>query len=231
MIVRINMHSATFRPSEIANPMAMPIGEPHAKFRSQHRSLHQSQPRLRCPAPVDVLCNAMRPLLTSNFIRMFDRDIALPTINPTTMPMASHAPPVPRTTATAAPMPIPSAIPSPICMDGRFISVVPILILATRLPHPCRGFCDRVGTLTSHFFAPPFARRHTSGGFGDLSPIPRTFENSSVMLMPESVSNSAGTCAAILVRSPVILFIPVASPLPVETTVILSTLASGAASA
>jgi len=34
-----------------------------------------------------------------------------------------------------------------------------------------------------------------------------------------------------LVRSPVILFIPVASPLPVETTVILSTLARGAASA
>ena len=49
--------------------------------------------------------------------------------------------------------------------------------------------------------------------------------------MPESVSNSAGTCAAILVMSPVILFIPAASPLPVETIVILSTLASGLASA
>ena len=49
--------------------------------------------------------------------------------------------------------------------------------------------------------------------------------------MPESVSNSAGICAAILVMSPVILFIPEASPSPVDTIVILSTLASGAASA
>ena len=49
--------------------------------------------------------------------------------------------------------------------------------------------------------------------------------------MPESVSNSAGTCAAILVMSPVILFMPAASPFPVETMVILSTLASGAAKA
>ena len=49
--------------------------------------------------------------------------------------------------------------------------------------------------------------------------------------MPLSVSNNAGTCAAIFVMSPVILFIPAASPLPVETIVILSTLASGAARA
>src|SRR6058998_1308503 len=49
--------------------------------------------------------------------------------------------------------------------------------------------------------------------------------------MPESVSNRAGICAAILVRSPVILFIPAASPSPVDTIVILSTLASGAARA
>src|SRR5215471_17889101 len=37
------------------------------------------------------------------------------------MPTVSHAPPLPRISATAAPMPIPSAIPNPICMDGRFI--------------------------------------------------------------------------------------------------------------
>src|ERR1035441_4883402 len=49
--------------------------------------------------------------------------------------------------------------------------------------------------------------------------------------MPESASNNAGTCAAMVVMSPVILFIPAVSPLPVETMVILSTLASGAARA
>src|SRR5271157_1633933 len=68
-------------------------------------------------------------------------------------------------------------------------------------------------------------------GLGDLSPIWRTLPNSSVSGMPESVSNSAGTCAAILVMSPVILFIPAASPLPVDTMVILSTFANGEASA
>ncbi len=49
--------------------------------------------------------------------------------------------------------------------------------------------------------------------------------------MPESVSNSAGICAAICVMSPVILCMPAESPLPVETMVILSTFASGAARA
>src|SRR5437660_4143604 len=53
----------------------------------------------------------------------------------------------------------------------------------------------------------------------------------SPMFMPVSVSNNAGTWAAILVMSPVILFNPAASPLPVETTVILSTFATGLANA
>ena len=70
-----------------------------------------------------------------------------------------------------------------------------------------------------------------SSGLGVLSPIVRTFANSSLIGMPESVSNSAGICAAISVMSPVILFMPAVAPLPVETMVILSTLASGAASA
>ncbi len=47
------------------------------------------------------------------------------------------------------------------------------------------------------------------------------------MLMPESASNSAGTCAAISAMSPVILLTPAECPLPVETMVILSTFASG----
>src|SRR5215469_2330011 len=67
--------------------------------------------------------------------------------------------------------------------------------------------------------------------FGALSPICRTLPSSSDSGIPESVSNNAGICAAILVMSPVILFIPAASPFPVETIVILSTFASGAASA
>src|SRR5450631_987669 len=80
-----------------------------------------------------------------------------------------------------------------------------------------------------YFFTASVAGGSFSGGFGVLSPMPFTFDSRSVMLIPDRVSNSAGTWAAILVKSPVIVFIPVASPLPVETTVILSTLASGAA--
>src|SRR5271165_6782411 len=70
-----------------------------------------------------------------------------------------------------------------------------------------------------------------ASGFGALSPIWRTLPSNSFSGMPESASNSAGTCAAMVVMSPVILFIPAVSPLPVETMVILSTLASGAARA
>src|SRR5215472_4159657 len=68
-------------------------------------------------------------------------------------------------------------------------------------------------------------------GLGALSPINRTLESRSEMLMPESDSNNAGTCAAISAISPVILLTPAEWPLPVETTVILSTLASGCAMA
>jgi len=42
-------------------------------------------------------------------------------------------------------------------------------------------------------------------GFGALSPISRTLLSSSDTCMPESASKSAGTCAAILVMSPVSL--------------------------
>src|SRR5260370_35613370 len=42
--------------------------------------------------------------------------------------------------------------------------------------------------------------------------------------MPLRASNNAGTCAAILVMSPVILFTPALLSLPVDTMVILSTL-------
>src|SRR5579862_9854370 len=41
--------------------------------------------------------------------------------------------------------------------------------------------------------------------FGALSPISRIFPSSSDISMPESASKSAGTCAAILVMSPVSL--------------------------
>src|SRR5712664_707779 len=42
-------------------------------------------------------------------------------------------------------------------------------------------------------------------GFGALSPIRRTLLNKSDICMPDSASNNAGTCAAILVMSPVSL--------------------------
>src|SRR5581483_5621966 len=49
-------------------------------------------------------------------------------------------------------------------------------------------------------FAPPL-----SPGRGPLSPIWRTLPRSSDICMPERASNRAGTCAAILAMSPVIL--------------------------
>ena len=48
-------------------------------------------------------------------------DIAAPIITPIAIPIASHAPPDPSATAMAVPIPAPSAMPSPICIDGRFI--------------------------------------------------------------------------------------------------------------
>src|SRR5206468_7977643 len=68
-------------------------------------------------------------------------------------------------------------------------------------------------------------------GFGALSPIIRTLLSRSDICMPESASKRAGTCAAILVTSPVSLYAPAASPLPVETMVTFSTLLSGSARA
>src|SRR5437867_5231012 len=75
---------------------------------------------------------------------------------------------------------------------------------------------------------------HTAAGWsgpGALSPIFLTFESRSDIGMPDSASTSAGTCAAISVRSPVSLCMPVDPPLPVDTIVILSTLEHGAAGA
>src|SRR5947207_15705147 len=79
--------------------------------------------------------------------------------------------------------------------------------------------------------APLLEGGKASGGFGLFSPIVLTLANNSLMLMPDSVSKSAGTCAAILVMSPVILFITDASPFPLDTMVILSTLANRLTSA
>src|SRR3954464_2924803 len=63
-------------------------------------------------------------------------------------------------------------------------------------------------------------------------PSERKLPSRSESRMPESVSNSAGTCAVIFARSPVIRLIPVPSSAPpVDTMVILSTLASGLAKA
>src|SRR5438067_4523164 len=61
-----------------------------------------------------------------------------------------------------------------------------------------------------------------------LSPIVFTRESSSDICIPLNASKSAGTCAAILAMSPVILCAPAASPSPVDTMVILSTCESGA---
>src|ERR1700674_1220175 len=66
------------------------------------------------------------PFLQSLVLRIFAldlfRDMAAPIATPTAIPTASQKPPVPRATAKAAPIPAPSAIPRPICIDGLFIS-------------------------------------------------------------------------------------------------------------
>src|SRR6202795_2791889 len=81
-----------------------------------------------------------------------------------------------------------------------------------------------------------FALSFPSGGgnrseWSTLSPIVLILPSKSDIFMPESASNNSGTCAAIWVRSPVILCMPAESPLPVETTVMWSILANGLASA
>src|SRR5713101_5619050 len=86
--------------------------------------------------------------------------------------------------------------------------------------------CARLGRVRD-----PSPHAYLPSGFGDLSPIWRTLPNRSLSGMPDNVSNNAGICAAMVVMSPVILCMPAALPLPVETMVILSTLASGAARA
>src|SRR6266571_7274732 len=78
------------------------------------------------------------------------------------------------------------------------------------------------GALGSYLYA---------SGLGFLSPIVWTLPSRSDIFIPDKVSNSAGIWAAIAARSPVILLMPAESPLPVDTIVILSTLASGEASA
>src|SRR5207249_10213034 len=97
-------------------------------------------------------------------------------------------------------------------------------------PRVCRAALGLDGSETRPYTGPsPHA--YLPSGLGDLSPIWRTLPNRSLSGMPDNVSNKAGICAAICVMSPVILFRPAALPLPVETTVILSTMASGAARA
>src|SRR5262249_33387848 len=81
--------------------------------------------------------------------------------------------------------------------------------------------------LPAALFLPAAGLFSSPEGLGALSPIWRTLESRSLMLMPESDSNSAGTCAAICAMSPVILLAPADVPLPVDTMVILSTMDSG----
>src|SRR5579864_3318269 len=148
------------------------------------------------------------------------------------MPMASQIPMCPARTPNTAPSMAPSAMPQPAYFG---------LLVITQLqfhfggdggmgPSPLK-LCPHKPLRHERPLAYAFGSSGGLGGFGALSPICRTLLSKSDSGMPESVSNSAGTCAAILVMSPVILFIPEASPLPVETMVILSTLASGAANA
>src|SRR6266480_4810430 len=72
----------------------------------------------------------MLRILFSDFLR----DMETPIATPRAMPTASQKPPVPRATDTAAPIPAPSAIPRPICIDGLFISRSSITELLAKKP-------------------------------------------------------------------------------------------------
>ena len=64
------------------------------------------------------------------------------------IPIASHAPPVPKATATAIPIPAPSAIPNPICIDGRLISTPLFSSSNIRMvAPPCSRFLREGGDL------------------------------------------------------------------------------------
>jgi hypothetical protein len=56
---------------------------------------------------------------------IFAFDIAAPIATPIAIPIASHVPPDPKAASIAIPIPAPSAIPNPICIDGLFISFAP----------------------------------------------------------------------------------------------------------
>src|SRR5438270_4165426 len=152
-----------------------------------------------------------------------------PIATPIAIPTASQTPMLPAITPKTAPSAAPTAMPNPtylglLCITNSYADFS-FRFQTVPQPHALRrGGRGR----------PPLHELYAlgnSGGFGTLAPIALTLPSSSEIGMPESVSNRAGTCAAIFAMSPVILFIPAASPFPVETIVILSTFASGAANA
>src|ERR1700722_3006923 len=152
------------------------------------------------------------------------RRTVLPSAMPIATPIAIQIATCPAATPNATPTAAPSAIPTPVCCDLLFITLLQICVALVGADEQNRPSHD----IVPYYF--PFAGGSMVFAFV-LSPICRTLPKSSASGIPDSVSNSAGTCAAILVMSPVILFIPEESPFPVDTMVILSTLASGAASA
>src|SRR5881227_2276754 len=151
-----------------------------------------------------------------------------PIATPIAIPTASQMPTLPAITPKTAPSTAPRAIPTPAYLGLLGITHSYADSLQTfAIPPPRALRRDGRGR-------PPLHELYAfgnSGGFGPLSPMALTLPNNSAIGMPESVSNRAGTCAAIFAMSPVILFIPAASPFPVETIVILSTFANGAANA
>jgi hypothetical protein len=56
----------------------------------------------------------------------FTFDIAVPIATPMATPIASQVPPEPKAASIAIPIPAPSAIPNPICIDGLFMSFAPL---------------------------------------------------------------------------------------------------------
>src|SRR5436853_7160650 len=91
-------------------------------------------------------------------------DIAVPIATPIATPIASQVPPEPKAASMAMPIPAPSAIPNPICIDGFFMSFAPL----------CRQVGQRVSDPHGPCYLPFPLLGGNASGLGDLWPIPRT---------------------------------------------------------
>src|SRR5262249_47630902 len=104
----------------------------------------------------------------------------VPAARPITSPRPSHRIQLPRNAPATTPASAPTISPT-----------LETLLFMVSIHSQWLGYLPAPLPLPTSAFPSPMP------GFGALSPMSRTFDNRSVMLIPESDSNNAGTCAAI----------------------------------